>query len=205
MSALTIRILSLVTGYLIGSFLTAVPVVKHFAGKDIFSLGSGNPGFANTIDSVGKKEGALTLAGDILKTVLALGLTFLYAKQLWPLLYMAWTGLGVVLGHDFPFWHRFRGGKGVAVNCTYLVLGLPLWGLLCCVAGGVTMLITGNFWVCAMLIDFLAIPFAFWKLGVEGGLLCTAMFLISVSRNIPSLIMLKNGEEHLAFDRGKKK
>lgn len=204
MSPVIIRMLSLLSGYLLGSFLTAVPVVKRITGKDIFTLGSGNPGFANTLDEAGKKAGALTLTGDILKTVLALGLTFLFAKQAWPLLYMAWAGLGAVAGHDFPFWHRFKGGKGVAVNCTYLVLGIPLWGALCCISGGVVMLITGNFWVCAMLIDLLAVPFAFWKLGVEGGILCVLMFLISVSRNIPSLIKLKKGEEHLAFGRGKK-
>lgn len=198
-----LRILSLFTGYLCGCFLTAVPVVKHCAHEDIFTLGSGNPGFANVIDLFGKKIGFLTLAGDVFKTVIALGLTFLYAGELFPLTYMAWAGLGAVLGHDYPFWHRFSGGKGVAVNCAYLVLGLPIWGTLCCVAGGVYTYLSGNFWIGAMLIDLLAIPFGFWKLGLEGGILCVLMFVISVARNVPSLIKLKNGEEHLGFGRDK--
>lgn len=61
----------LILGYLYGTMLTATFVVKHSTGNDVSKIGSGNPGMANVMEHIGKKEGVLVLAGDILKVIVA--------------------------------------------------------------------------------------------------------------------------------------
>ena len=200
------RIIALVIGYVLGSFITAVPVCKYLAHTDIFTIDSHNPGFANVLEHVGKREAVLTLAGDLLKVVLAMGIVWaIYRRSYQEMcLLWVWTGLGEVLGHDFPFWNKFRGGKGVAVTCAYLFLGLPIWGLASMLVGGVYTLLSGNLWIGAIIIPAVATPFAFWKLGVPGGLAMLAITLVTVQRNIGSLKRLKNGDAHLYFGHNKK-
>lgn len=121
------RLLCLLVGYLCGGFLTAELVARTRTGKSAAALGTGNPGMANLAHELGKGWGAVVLAGDIAKTALAFGL----CRALFPALgglSGLWAGLGAVLGHNFPFWRGFRGGKGVAVTCAALILFSPLWG-----------------------------------------------------------------------------
>ncbi|HCM13197.1 MAG TPA: acyl-phosphate glycerol 3-phosphate acyltransferase [Lachnospiraceae bacterium] len=96
------------TGYLIGK-------LKHV---DIRKYGSGNAGTTNALRTLGAKAGVITLAGDMLKAILAIVLVryviFPEAEDL-PL-YVLYTGLGVVLGHNYPFWLKFKGGKGIAAT-----------------------------------------------------------------------------------------
>ena len=121
------RLLCLLLGYLCGCFLTAELVARARTGKSAAALGTGNPGMANLAHELGKGWGAVVLAGDIAKTALAFGL----CRALFPALgglSGLWAGLGAVLGHNFPLWRGFRGGKGVAVTCAALILFSPLWG-----------------------------------------------------------------------------
>ena len=107
------RLLCLLAGYVCGGFLTAELVARHCTGKSAAYLGTGNPGMANLAHELGKGWGAVVLAGDIAKTALA----WLLCRVLFPglgALAGLWSGLGAVLGHNFPIWRRFRGGKGVA-------------------------------------------------------------------------------------------
>lgn len=98
-------------GYLLGSINTAYLLVKTM-GKDIRDIGSNNAGASNVFISIGKKYGVLVGALDILKGFLAVKLVaFLFPESaLLPVL----AGAGAVLGHIFPFWIKFRGGKGLA-------------------------------------------------------------------------------------------
>ena len=81
----------LILGYLYGTMLTATFVVKHSTGNDVSKIGSGNPGMANVMEHIGKKEGVLVLAGDILKVIVFLvtcyfqikhGMIFFYIQDL---------------------------------------------------------------------------------------------------------------------------
>lgn len=101
--------------YLIGSVSFAVIVSRIFALPDPRSYGSGNPGATNVLRSGKRAAAALTLAGDLFKGVLAVWI----AKHFGPQLgakesVVALAGLGVFLGHLYPVFFRFRGGKGVA-------------------------------------------------------------------------------------------
>jgi glycerol-3-phosphate acyltransferase PlsY len=95
--------------YLLGSVSFAILVSRLFALPDPRSYGSGNPGATNVLRTGKKLAAALTLAGDAGKGWLAVWLAGLYAAGAAPL-----AGLAVFLGHLFPVFHRFKGGKGVA-------------------------------------------------------------------------------------------
>ena len=113
---LFLRVLCLGAGYLFGCFLTAEIVARCTAGCSAREIGTGNPGMANILTHLGKPAGFLVLAGDVLKTAAACWFCWQAAPELGhtALLY---GGLGAVLGHNWPFWNKFRGRRcGAAVR-----------------------------------------------------------------------------------------
>lgn len=103
---------AILVGYLCGNFLFASIIGRFFLKKDPTKVGSGNPGTANMGAVFGKKWGILTCSGDLLKTAIALLIVhFSFPGRVM----LAYAGLGLILGHCFPFWNHFQGGKGVAV------------------------------------------------------------------------------------------
>ncbi|MGI6590900.1 MAG: glycerol-3-phosphate acyltransferase [Eggerthellaceae bacterium] len=160
-------------GYLCGCFLTADAVMRARTGKHAFDVGSGNPGMANVGAQLGPAWAALVLAGDILKTIFAVALAALVCATIpdaggllkllvacpggiaFPhsgCLSTACAGIGAVLGHDFPFWHGFSGGKGVAVTCTAVILFNPPLGGLACLIGLAVVVASHKLGVAALLI-----------------------------------------------------
>ncbi|TSO25732.1 glycerol-3-phosphate acyltransferase [Lactobacillus sp. LL6] len=104
---------SILIGYVFGNFLFAMIIGRFVLHLDPTQYGSGNPGTANMGAVFGKKWGILTCVGDLLKTAIALLIVyFLFPGKV----YIAYTGLGLMLGHCFPIWNHFKGGKGVAVS-----------------------------------------------------------------------------------------
>ena len=101
--------LALVLAYLIGSVDFGV-IVPRLMGRDIYAEGSGNPGTSNVFRTVGKKAAAVVLLGDSLKGLVAAAVG---ASLVDPVVGFA-AALAAVVGHCFPVWHRFRGGRGVA-------------------------------------------------------------------------------------------
>ncbi|MBP1544079.1 MAG: glycerol-3-phosphate 1-O-acyltransferase PlsY [Oscillospiraceae bacterium] len=116
-------IIMLVVPYLLGGINTSIIVTKIRMGKDIRSMGSGNAGLTNTLRTQGKAIAGIVLLGDVAKAVLsviAVRLSFLYIGGIDTLdltLGMNWIGymatLMVVVGHVFPVYYGFKGGKGV--------------------------------------------------------------------------------------------
>ncbi len=99
--------------YLIGSVNFSIILSKLIAGKDIRESGSGNAGATNMLRTYGKKMGALTLLLDVLKGVVTVWLV----KELSDSITFAYfAGLLVILGHNFPVYFGFKGGKGVATS-----------------------------------------------------------------------------------------
>ena len=202
------RILCLLVGYLCGSFLTAEVVTRRATGKSAREIGSGNPGMANVMSNVGKKEGVLVLVGDILKTALAMGLSWLLFGGAIGRMSLHWAGLGAVLGHNFPFWLKGKGGKGVTVSCVWLILGFGGWGILDCLAGALVVFLTGWLPLGAVVIGALAVPTGFLTGGLEAGLLACACCALMVSRHWHGLRRIARGEEKTKmkhFGLGKKK
>ena len=128
-------ILLLITSYLIGSIPTAVWVGKRFYDIDVREHGSGNAGATNTFRVLGKKAGIPVLLLDVLKGFLAVSLVWLQDDYT-SLQYTPFTnlqlsfGFGAVLGHIFPVFAGFRGGKGIA-TLLGIVLAVHPAGALC--------------------------------------------------------------------------
>ena len=110
----------IVVAYLIGSVSFAVVVSKLFALPDPHSYGSGNPGATNVLRTGNRAAAALTLLGDGAKGWLAVFLARQFVPGIEPWL-LAAVGLAVFIGHLFPLFHRFAGGKGVATAAGILL------------------------------------------------------------------------------------
>ena len=120
-------------GYFLGSVNFSIPVVKMMTGKDIRTLGSHNAGLTNTYRCAGKKCAAITLAGDLLKGVIAVALARWICGAMGAGLapdndthfigYIA--GLFAVFGHVFPLYYGFKGGKGVLVGIASFLIVDP--------------------------------------------------------------------------------
>ena len=115
----------IIFSYLIGSIPTAVWISKYFFNIDIRDYGSGNSGATNTFRVLGKKWGTIVMSVDILKGVIATSLYLLIPhysiNELHRTNFMIGLGLASVIGHVFPIWANFKGGKGVAT-----LLGMAL-------------------------------------------------------------------------------
>lgn len=128
--------LLILLAYLIGSIPTAVWVSKYFFDIDIRDYGSGNSGATNTYRVLGPKWGTIVMIVDMGKAIAAVKLAFLLPYSFESDIYMVnmqlGLGLAAVLGHIFPIWADFRGGKGVA-TLFGMVLGIQPNVALCCV------------------------------------------------------------------------
>src|SRR6478736_4416910 len=136
------EVLFILFAYLIGSIPTAVWISRYFFGVDIRDYGSGNAGATNTFRVLGSKWGTIVMSVDVLKGVVATSLyIFLpfYMHNEWDRTnLMVGLGLAAVVGHIFPLWAGFRGGKGVATLFGMIVAIQPLVSV-CCV--GVFLLV----------------------------------------------------------------
>lgn len=142
---------AIILAYLLGSVSFGI-VVSSMRGVDIRSVGSGNPGTSNIMRTLGRRDAAFVLLGDALKGVAAAMI-----GELWIGGGFGWvTLLAAAIGHSFPIWHKFRGGKSVATVIGG-VLFLAPW------VGGVLAIV----WIACLLI---------WKTASIGSLV--AMILL---------------------------
>ncbi len=125
-----------IVAYLLGSISFSVIISKKMAGFDVREKGSGNAGSTNVLRTVGKKAAIITLICDVLKGVIAILIAFLVGKMVSGLdnaLLIQLAGVFVILGHTFPVFFRFRGGKGVATALGVLLMTNWQVGLICLV------------------------------------------------------------------------
>lgn len=123
-------IFSTIFAYLAGSIPTAVWYGKIFHGIDVRQHGSGNAGATNSLRTLGKKAGIIVLIVDFLKGFLAVKAASLFSTEIDNILPLI-MGLAVIVGHIFPIFAQFRGGKGVATAMGVLVATFP-WAALGC-------------------------------------------------------------------------
>ena len=139
MTPLLLNALFVLGAYLLGSLSFAVIVSRRMGLEDPRAYGSGNPGATNMLRSGRKSAAALTLLGDALKGWVAVSLAKYYGPQfgLHETL-AAWCGLAAFIGHVFPVFFGFKGGKGVATALGVL-LGFSAWLGLACIATWLAM------------------------------------------------------------------
>ena len=122
---MAVYIIMAIIAYLIGSVNFSVIFSKKFAGFDVREKGSGNAGSTNMLRSVGKKAAALTLICDVLKGVVAIVIAIIVGNIIQDSnkeLLLQIAGIAVVLGHTFPIFFQFKGGKGVATSLGILLM-----------------------------------------------------------------------------------
>ena len=125
-----------IIAYLIGSINFSIIISKKMAGFDVREKGSGNAGTTNMLRSVGKRAAGLTLLCDILKGVVAILIAILAGiiiKNIDKALLVQLAAIAVVLGHTFPIFFQFKGGKGVATSLGVLLMVNWQIGLICLV------------------------------------------------------------------------
>lgn len=142
---MAVYIIIAIISYLIGSINFSVILSKRIAGFDIREKGSGNAGSTNMLRSVGKGAAALTLICDILKGVVAIGIAIIFGNMVPDSnkeLLLQIAGIMVIIGHTFPVFFGFKGGKGVATSLGVLLLSNWQIGLICLVFALVLMALT---------------------------------------------------------------
>ena len=125
-----------IIAYVIGSINFSVILSKKMAGFDLRDKGSGNAGTTNVLRTVGKKAAIITLICDILKGVVAILIAMLVGKIVQgsnASLLVQCAGVAVILGHTFPIFFKFKGGKGVATSLGVLIMSNWQIGLICLV------------------------------------------------------------------------
>jgi len=145
------EVLFILFAYLIGSIPTAVWISRYFFGVDIREYGSGNSGATNTFRVLGSKWGCIVMSVDVLKGVIATSLYIVlpfYMHNEWDRTnLMVGLGLAAVVGHIFPLWADFRGGKGVAT----------LFGMILAIQPLVAVYCVGVFLLCLYLTRFVSL------------------------------------------------
>lgn len=190
----------LVAAYVLGSISFGLLIVRRIRGIDVRSTGSGNPGATNALRAAGPAVGVAVLALDVAKGFLPVAAG--RAIEV-PVRGLAWVGAAAVLGHVFPLWHRFRGGKGVATAAGALVALAPRPTLVAFALFAVTVAATRIVSLGSVLAA-LSAPLA-WIGGARLGWWsppdataltgCVAISLLVIWRHRANLIRLAKGEE----------
>lgn len=134
-----------IIAYLIGSISFSVIISKKMAGFDVREKGSKNAGSTNVLRTVGKKAAIITLICDILKGVVAVLIAYIvgkFVKDIDRAILVQIAALCVVIGHTFPIFFKFKGGKGVATSLGIILLLNWQIGLICLVFALILMILT---------------------------------------------------------------
>ncbi len=183
---------AIVAGYLIGSIDFGV-IMARVRGVDIYRAGSGNPGATNVLRVMGRRTAALVMVGDLIKGFLAAMVGDLVGGEVIGFV----AGFAGVVGHCFPLWHRFRGGKGVATSGGMAAWLEPLVGVGLIVGWALVVAATKRASIASLVVAAAFVPALVitghrgWSL-VWGG----AVSLLVVLRHHANIRRLATGSEH---------
>lgn len=207
------EIMLVIAAYLIGSIPTSVWVSKAVFGIDIRHYGSGNPGATNTFRVLGTKWGAFVMTADITKGVIATSLyllmPFYLQNELARTNFMIALGMAAVVGHVFPIWADFKGGKGVATLLGMALAIQPLVAFICIIVFLITLFTTRFVSLSSMLagVAFMVlILFIFKEKETSYRIFAIVVALMVVVTHQKNIGRLLKGEEHKAplFKKNKK-
>lgn len=196
------RIGALLIGYLLGGIQSAI-VYGRLKGVDIRSEGSGNAGTTNTIRVMGKKAGTIVLLVDILKAVIAIYLArwILGSGNDTDILISLYSGIGAILGHSYPLFFGFKGGKGIATTAGTLIgIDIKLFliaAVIFLIVFGITKIVSLSSLIMTASIPIAIIIFYSGKgvVGIEAALLALGITAFTFYRHKANIKRLINGEE----------
>lgn len=200
-------------GYLLGSIPSGVWIGKIFFKKDVRDYGSGNSGTTNTFRVLGKKAGIAVLLLDILKGTLATCLPLFFNSSINPL----WMGLSAVIGHTFPVFAKFKGGKAVATSAGMLLGYNPVFFLFSATIFIISLLLTSMVSLASMVsavlitLSTVIVPFL-WPTILPGfnwllTLIACGLTIFIFFRHKDNIVRIKNGTESrvpFGLNKGKK-
>lgn len=183
-------------GYLLGSIPNGL-LVGRLRGIDIRQHGSGNIGATNVFRVLGKGLGILVFLLDAGKGLLAVRLAMAMAQPGGAELAGVIAAISCILGHNFPLWLKFKGGKGIATSAGVLIGLLPLATLMVFALWGVVFVVT-RYVSLASIVAALALPVVVWMLAGQGALFYFALAagVLAVVRHKSNIQRLLNGTEN---------
>lgn len=201
--------MALTIGYLFGIFQTGY-IYGKTQGIDIREHGSGNAGATNTLRTLGAKAGAITLLGDCFKPILAILLVKFLLGDMFTgdiKVLELYAGFGAVLGHNYPFYLKFKGGKGVACTAGVVIAIAPLAVPLCLVVFIICVKLTryvslGSILMAILFILQIVLFNYYGFLGIneasvlEFNLLSLAFSVMVIYRHKANIVRLMNGTEN---------
>ncbi|HUO45846.1 MAG TPA: glycerol-3-phosphate 1-O-acyltransferase PlsY [Acidimicrobiia bacterium] len=188
---------AVVIAYLIGSIDFAV-IVARMHGVNIHEVGSGNPGATNVMRALGKGPAVMVFVGDALKGVIAAAIGTFLTDATSPVSFWAFAaGLAAVVGHCYPLYHRFRGGKGVATSAGVVFFTMPIVGVILTALWAAVARVTKVSSIASLTVVAATIPLAIWQ-GVRGVALVpiSAILLLVIYRHRGNISrILKRSEQ----------
>ena len=182
-------LVAIIFSYLLGSIPFGLILTKLFLKKDIRKIGSGNIGATNVLRSGNKLIGYLTLFFDILKAVIPV----VYIKLNYPdLIYI--SSLSVFLGHVFPIWLKFKGGKGVATYVGILFSINLIFGFIFCISW-LLVFILSKYSSLSSLVASLSVPLFLFFTNGEQIIFFIILFVLIFYTHRENIKRLKNKEE----------
>lgn len=186
-----LKVIAIIISYFIGNFSTAVVVSKLFGDVDIREHGSGNAGATNVYRVLGKKAGLITFLGDALKGVLAVWIGRQVGGETFGLV----CGVMVIVGHSWPVFFGFRGGKGIATGIG-VMLAVNYLSALVCMLVGITIIIKTRYVSLASITGMILLPLLlFFIKGFEYFVFGLVIALISIYRHKANIGRLLKGTE----------
>ncbi|HYJ24750.1 MAG TPA: glycerol-3-phosphate 1-O-acyltransferase PlsY [Acidimicrobiia bacterium] len=159
--------LAIVAAYLVGSIDFAV-IVGRMYGVDIHQEGSGNPGMSNVLRTMGRVPAAMVFIGDTLKGTIGAAMGWVASGSPDPAVHWAFlAGLAAVVGHCYPIFHRFKGGKGVATGGGVLLFTVPIVAVIEIATWFLIFWLTKTASIGSMVIVVITVPLLIWQ-GVTG-------------------------------------
>ena len=219
---IVLRVVCLIVGYVCGLIETGV-IYGKMKGVDIRKHGSGNLGMTNALRVLGPKAGLVVFIGDLLKALLPCLISNIVFRNIYPdtyMIYVMYTGFGAVLGHNFPFYLKFKGGKGIS-STAGAIIGLlnPWMCLILLVVFAVVVLTTRYVSVAsiALMIGYVIVFISFAlndmlcfdrsipeskSAMIEGIVLCILFATLAICRHKANIERLMNGTENkLSFHK----
>ncbi|MDK2902055.1 MAG: acyl phosphate:glycerol-3-phosphate acyltransferase [Thermosediminibacterales bacterium] len=186
------KMMSIIISYLLGSISFSYFIAKIWMGIDIRNYGSGNAGATNVLRVLGTKPAIIALLGDALKGIIAVYLGKLTGDESIMLL----CGLAVVIGHNWPIFLKFKGGKGIATSLGVILTISPLSSLILIIIGVLIIYIT-RYVSLGSITSAIILPFIFYMLHKSGYYLIFALVLtfLALFRHRSNIQRLLSGKE----------
>lgn len=192
------RFVCIFIGYFIGCIQSAY-IVGKYMNTDLRTKGSGNLGTTNALRVLGKKAGFITFVCDIMKSVISFFICILLFKNNIGVIAGVYGSVGAILGHDFPFYLNFKGGKGVAAMIGMMLSMIYISPIPTIISFSIGLIaLTTRYVSVGSIVFSIAIPFGVYiaKLDYEILVIVLIIGLLAIYRHKSNILRLINGNEN---------